>query len=151
MVIGIHNYYKIATNVYNNLDDVNYIISKSINNRFKNNATIVKLSDIAEGVKRFMTGITNERKLVKIFEIPLIPLCAVKHQSPMNFSQSICNFTDKGRSIIHESLKCMPRDVLYQVMNTKLYNRSIEYQDNRISKYVAQYGKCYITGKINRT
>ena len=27
-IIGIHNYYKIATNVYNNLDDVNYIITK---------------------------------------------------------------------------------------------------------------------------
>lgn len=148
MVIGIHNYYKIATNVYNNLDDVNYVISKSIKNRLKNNATVVKFRNIDENSKKFMTGITSERKITKIFDIPLIPICAIKHKSPMNFSQNICNYTVEGRKIIHENLKCIPKDVLNQVMNTKLFDRSIEYQDNRISKYVSQYGKCYITGKI---
>lgn len=148
MVIGIHNYYKVATNVYNNLDDVNYIISKSIKTRLKNNATVVRLKDIDENSKKFMTSITSERKITKIFDIPLIPICAVKHKSPMNFSQNICNFTVEGRKVIHENLRCIPKDVLNQVMNTKLYDRSIEYLDNRISKYVSQYGKCYVTGKI---
>lgn len=27
-------------------------------------------------------------------------------------------------------------------------SRSIEYQDNRISRYAAQYGKCAVTGKV---
>ena len=147
MVIGIHNYYKIATNVYNNLDDVNYVISKKIKNRLKNNSTIVKFREIDSNSKRFMTGTTNERKITKVLDIPLIPICAVKHTNPMNFSQGICNFTTQGRKLIHDNLKCISRDVLNQVVSTKLYNRNIEYHDNRISKYIAQYGKCYITGK----
>ena len=32
-------------------------------------------------------------------------------------------------------------------MRTYSKNKSIEYNDNRISKYVAQYGKCYVTGE----
>ena len=29
-----------------------------------------------------------------------------------------------------------------------LPNRSVEYMDNRVSLYVAQYGKCAVTGKV---
>ena len=32
-------------------------------------------------------------------------------------------------------------------MRTYSKNKSIEYNDNGISKYVAQYGKCYVTGE----
>ena len=32
-------------------------------------------------------------------------------------------------------------------MRTKEIGRSVEYMDNRISLYVAQYGKCAITGQ----
>ncbi len=32
-------------------------------------------------------------------------------------------------------------------MSTYSKTRSIEYNDNRISKYIAQYGQCYITGE----
>ena len=45
-IIGIHNYYKIATNVYNNLDDVNYIITKRIKNRLKNNSKTILFKDV---------------------------------------------------------------------------------------------------------
>lgn len=38
-------------------------------------------------------------------------------------------------------------NLLYQLMNQKISNSSIEYYDNRISLYSAQCGKCYITGK----
>lgn len=34
------------------------------------------------------------------------------------------------------------------LMRTKEVGRSVEYMDNRISLYVAQYGKCAITGQI---
>lgn len=147
-VIGIHNYYRIATNVYNNLDDVNYIITKRIKNRLKNNSKIELFKNINNNSKRFMIGIKDNRKIYSVLDIPLIPLCAIKHRSPMNFSQDICNFTESGRAKIHDNLRAIPHDVLVQVMNAKFYDRSIKYHDNRISLYVAQYGKCYVTGQI---
>ncbi|EJR06811.1 hypothetical protein II7_04871, partial [Bacillus cereus MSX-A12] len=66
---------------------------------------------------------------------------------PWNFSQVICNYTETGRNKVHSNLKAIPKDVLNQVMRTYSKNKSIEYNDNRISKYVAQYGKCYVTGE----
>ena len=33
-------------------------------------------------------------------------------------------------------------------MNNPVKNRTIEYADNRISLYAAQYGRCYVTGKV---
>ncbi len=132
-IIGIHNYYKIATNVYNNLDDVNYIITKRIKNRLKNNSKVELFKNINVNSKRFMIGIKDNRKIYNVLDIPLIPLCAIKHKSPMNFSQDICKFTESGRAKIHDNLTAIPHDVLIQVMNTKIYNRSIQYHDNRIS------------------
>ena len=36
--------------------------------------------------------------------------------------------------------------VLYQLMNNPCGNKSVEYNDNRIALYVAQKGKCAVTG-----
>jgi RNA-directed DNA polymerase len=36
--------------------------------------------------------------------------------------------------------------ILRHVMKHFIPNRSIEYNDNRISKFIAQYGKCAVTG-----
>lgn len=36
--------------------------------------------------------------------------------------------------------------VLYHLMNTPCSNASVEYNDNRIALYVAQKGKCAVTG-----
>jgi len=33
-------------------------------------------------------------------------------------------------------------------MRAKELNRSIEYMDNRLSLYCAQYGKCVVTGRV---
>ena len=36
--------------------------------------------------------------------------------------------------------------MLSYVVKTFIPNRTIEYNDNRISKFIAQYGKCAVTG-----
>ena len=38
-------------------------------------------------------------------------------------------------------------DTLYELMNSPCGKQSVEYNDNRISLYVAQYGKCAVTGQ----
>ncbi len=37
---------------------------------------------------------------------------------------------------------------MHLLAKAKPYGRSIEYMDNRISLYAAQYGKCAVTGKV---
>ena len=70
----------------------------------------------------------------------LLPITSIHHVNPLNFSQDTWNYTKEGRSKIHTNLRAIPKDVLVQVMITDSKNKSIEYNDNRISKYIAQYG-----------
>lgn len=147
-VIGIQNYFKIATNIYNNLTDINYNLLKITRIRLKHCSKTIKFKETSNTFKTFVNGIRNESKITTVMNIPMIPLIGVKRKNPMNFSQNICNYTEKGRHKIHNNLIAIPKDVLNQIMYSYIKNRSIEYNDNRISKYIAQYGKCYITGEI---
>ena len=51
----------------------------------------------------------------------------------------------EGRKEIHRNLR-VNMDILLRLMRNPVLNRSIEYTDNRISLYAAQYGKCAVTG-----
>ncbi|SCC52692.1 group II intron reverse transcriptase/maturase [Bacillus mycoides] len=146
-LVGIQNYYRYATTIYMDLTDVNYALLKSIKARLKKNATTVKFSETSILFRKKTKGIKPNTKIFSVQEAPLLPVTGVHHKNPWNFSQSICNYTRAGRSKVHKGLKAIPRDVLTQVMNTYSKNRSIEYNDNRISKYIAQYGRCYVTGE----
>lgn len=77
---------------------------------------------------------------------PIYPIYYIQFKNPMAFNRRICPYTSEGRAIVHDRLgiNC---NLLYQLMNQKLTDGSIEFYDNRISLYSAQQGKCYITSK----
>jgi 5-methylcytosine-specific restriction endonuclease McrA len=61
--------------------------------------------------------------------------------------KSVCKYTPEGRQEIHKNLG-VNTSIMLLLMRTKEVGRSIEYMDNRISLYVAQYGRCAITGQV---
>lgn len=147
MILGVHNYYKLATNIYENLTDVNYALMKTTRIRLRFCSKKMKFEETSDGFKKLVKGIRKDTKIITILDMPLIPITGVKHYSPKNFSQDICNYTRKGREKIHKNLIAIPRDVLNQVRNNYCRYRSIEYNDNRLSKYISQYGRCYVTNE----
>nr|WP_227002604.1 reverse transcriptase domain-containing protein [Salicibibacter kimchii] len=146
-LVGIQNYYRYATTICKDLTEVNYTLLKSIKPRLKKNATIVKFSETSVQFRRKTKGIRPSTKTFSVQGAPLLPITGVHRKNPQNFSQTICNYTIEGRNKVHKGLKAIPRDVLTQVMNTYSKSRSIAYNDNRISTYIAQYGRCYVTGE----
>ena len=116
--------------------------------RFKKCASTVKFSETSTLFKKKTRGIKPDTKIFRVQNSALLPVTGVHHKNPWNFSQHLCNYTKEGRRKIHQGLKAIPKDVLVQVMNSYSKNKSIEYNDIRISKYVAQYGKCYVTGEL---
>ena len=52
----------------------------------------------------------------------------------------------EGRKLIHKNLAIDTQTMLW-LMQNPAKGRSIEYADNRISLYAAQYGNCAVTGK----
>jgi RNA-directed DNA polymerase len=75
-----------------------------------------------------------------------VPIYAQRHKTNLCFSLDICNYTANGRAKIHENLKAINKNVLSYVMKNFIPNRTIEYNDNRISRFIAQYGRCAVSG-----
>lgn len=148
VVIGVQNYYKYATNIYNNLTEVNYSLLRTLKNRLSNLAKTIRFCETPIKFKKLTKGINNDTKILIIRNELMLPITGVHHRNPMNFSQSICNYTAIGREKIHSNLKVISEAELSYIRNNRSPNDSIEFNDNKISKYIAQYGKCHVLGKL---
>jgi 5-methylcytosine-specific restriction endonuclease McrA len=87
-------------------------------------------------------------KITYIAGIALFPIAGIKTKNVMNFSQNICNYTYKGREKIHDKLKYISQKILKYLMANPIQGETTEYNDNRISLYVGQKGKCSVTGEL---
>ena len=76
----------------------------------------------------------------------IVPIAYVQHRTPMDKKLKINKYTPEGRAEIHRNLVDINLGVLYYLMNTPCGKQSVEYNDNRIALYVAQKGKCAVSG-----
>ncbi len=128
MVMGMHNYYQIATHISLDMNKINRAVMAVITNRLKG---------IHEKGRRLTL---NERKrygkskmLRYLADEPIYPIGYVQHKIPMDRSSKI-------------SIKPVD-EIKLKLLRQQLYGRSMEYTDNRISLYLAQKGQCAVTGE----
>ncbi len=146
MVIGIHNYYQYATLVSKDCKAIqfqlNTILRNRLNQRLKKSGTIHRKYIAKKYGKSQMVRFINGEVLC--------PIGFVKTKNPMHKKKKICKYTTEGREEIHKSLKFDESviEVLHMIAKAVIPNRSIEYLDNRVSLYAAQYGKCAVTGRM---
>lgn len=140
-VIGIHNYYRIATNISVDMQKISFIVRNILHARVgkhtkKQGHTISKYIAINYG---------KSTQMKYVFGHAVIPISYVQHKIPM-FKRVIINkYTQEGRKEIHKSLNNININTLKYLMRNPIRKRSIEYNDNRLSLYSAQNGKCAIT------
>ena len=60
---------------------------------------------------------------------------------------SINQYTPEGRAEMHKKPDMLLESIMHYIMSNPVAGRSIEYNDNRISLYMGQLGKCAITGE----
>lgn len=142
VVAGLHNYYRIATNVSLDFAEIAYGIKLQFTNRFKDLKT--------EGTLK--PGFIKERygkskQLRYLNEHPLIPVGYVQTKDAQHKKKSINRYTPEGRAEIHKNLGFHTATLLW-LMKNPVMDKSIEFADNRISLFAAQHGKCAITGEI---
>lgn len=148
MVMGIQNYYRIATNVASDLSRIqqrNYRIMYNRLNTQRGNR-LVKQGRLLTDIEKKRYGKSQSLRYIAGTREPIYPIYYVQFKNPIAFNRKICSYTVEGRKIIHDKLR-INHSIMHQLMNQKIGNSSIEYYDNRISLYSAQWGKCYITGK----
>lgn len=75
----------------------------------------------------------------------LAPISFVQHKNPMFKKLIINKYTAEGRAEIHKNLEHVDMNILLYLMRNPVIGRSIEYNDNRLSLYSAQKGKCAVT------
>lgn len=142
-VLGIHNYFNRATHVNIEFSRLAYELQAFIYNRLKPVGKYEHPTNPPPTYKKFYSlGF----KTFKIANVYLFPLANVKTRNAMNFSQSLNPFTKAGRERIHKTIRSEIRHEISQLMKSKLPTRSVEYMDNRLSRYSMKMGKCEITG-----
>ena len=146
MVEGVQNYYRYATHISFDSSKIQRRISTVIKNRL--GKRVKKHGDINSKHIKERYGISQQLRFVE--GRPLVPIGYVQTKNPMHKKKSICKYTESGREEIHKNLQF--DDYILWVMKQLLYSyqrsESIEFTDNRISLYAAQYGKCKILGTV---
>jgi hypothetical protein len=144
MVTGIHNYYEIATRITRDCRKIGRIIDTAIKNRLK--TRVKKYGELdPKGFIRERYG--KSRQLRFISNQPLVPVGYPRARPPKLREFNVNQYTPEGRKSIHRDLKINTAVIRYMVHKTS-YSQcgTVEYEDNRISKYYGQYGKCAISG-----
>lgn len=140
-LLGIHNYYKIATLVNIDFHDIAFNVNKYIKQKLKK---YISTKGIKSKTYEKFYGDYNF-KTYYVGKVALFPILGVKFSIPYAFKQEISNYTKKGRELIHEELKYVDTKILRYIMENPIINASTEYNDNRISLYTAQKGVCAVS------
>lgn len=141
-VMGLQNYYRIATCITIDCSRIagyiDKVLKKKLGIRLKKTGTIQN-KYISE---RY--GMSKQVRFTNGYVI--CPIGYVQKKNPMYKPTKVNAYTPEGRELIHKSLGINVA-VLHRMMRETIPGRTVEYMDNRISLYAAQYGKCAITEK----
>lgn len=151
-VIGVHNYYSMATFICHDFHTLAFSVHKSLNTRLKKRLKTVKqarkrkLGYVIPDYIKERYGDSEQLKFVRGYA--LAPIGYVKHRNPMMKRCITNSYTSEGREAVHKMLgKSIDTGIMHYLMRNPIPYRTAAYNDNRISLYCAQYGKCAVTGR----
>lgn len=143
MVLGVQNYYSIATNINADCALLNRAVMTVFTNRLKK-----RLRKTGRTLTRFEQEKFGRSKMLRYTaetDEPIYPIGYTQYKHPMAFKGGVCCYTVSGRRTLHDNLR-VNTVLMQKLMKQPLGENSIEYADNRISLFSAQYGKCAISG-----
>ena len=143
VVAGLHEYYCVATEISEDFGKLAFSINKQLRNRLK--GEISRKGTLRNGFIKEKYG--KSRQMRFLHERPLVPVGYVQPKNAQHKRKSVNKYTPEGRTLIHKNLEIDTMTMLWLIRNP-VRGRSIEYADNRISLYAAQYGKCAVTGQL---
>ena len=151
-VFSAHNYYDMATMVCHDLHPLAFSVHKSLKARLRKRLKTAKQArkkklryPIPDFIKE-RYGNSDQLRFVRGYA--LIPIGYIKHRNPMMKRRVINSYTTEGREAIHKKLgRNIDTNIMHYLMRNPIPYRSAAYNDNRISLYCAQFGKCAITGE----
>lgn len=140
-VFGLHSYFNVATDCSADFSEIAYKCRSSLD-RLKSRQ--VKNGDkIPQYIKDYYG---KSKRLVMVHEMPLIPISFVNNKFQNGASQ-LSPYIEEDREKIHNELKIVRKEDIKYLVDNPVRNKSVEYNDNRISRFIVQQGKDFITGR----
>ena len=143
-VIGIHQYFQLATMISEEVSKISYEIQHKCKSR-KLERRIEQTGRTKQGYIEKIYGASKQLRYIN--EVAIAPIGYCKHKNPMYKKKKVNKYTPEGRELIYKNISVSQTAIQY-MLNNPIENRSIEYNDNRISLYVGQQGKCAVTGNV---
>lgn len=140
-VMGVHNYYRMATAASPDIQRLAFEIKIAIKNRLQERVQRRSDQTIPGYAKRY----AKSKEIRFIGKNILLPIGYIQHHPPIHKKKSVNKYTAAGRAEIHKNLESVDMTILHILMRNPNMSASAEYNDNRISLYVAQQGKCSVT------
>ena len=151
-VLGVHNYYSNATRISEDCAKMAFRIQANLKIRLGDRLkTARQMSGREESCKiplyiREKYGLSQQLRFWN--GCALIPLGYAQHRVAISRKRSINAYTPEGRKEIHKQLRNVDMSIMRYLMRNPVPNRSVEYNDNRLSLFAGQSGRCAVTGEI---
>ena len=148
MVMGIQEYYKIATAVNLDCRFLNRAVMIVLTSRLKTQTgnRLVKTGRKLTKVEKERYGKSAMIRYVAGSDEPIYPIGYIQHKHAKGYPLGKCYYSPTGRCTVHENLR-INVPLMLKLMRQPSFGYNAEYMDNRISLFSAQWGKCAVTGR----
>ncbi len=148
MVMGMQSYYRAATCICLDCNHLNRAVMTVFTNRLVNyrNTRLKKSGRKLSSTEKQWYGKSAMLRYDAATNEPIYPVGYVRYKNPLGLSARVCSYTVEGREGLHDNLK-INVPLMLRLMRQRVYDKSIEFADNRISLFSAQWGRCAVTGK----
>lgn len=142
MVLGIHNYYRIATHISLDCTRIQRRVLTCMKNRL--GRRLSNRGEITDKAIKDRYG--KSQQICFVGKKALAPIGFIQTKNAMNKKFKVNNYTVEGREEIHDNLR-IDTSIQQALLRQKHVGVSIEFIDNRNSLWYAQYGRCAILGQ----
>ena len=148
MVLGIQNYYRIATCISLDCRRVHRKIMTVLTNRLKTESggQLIREGGVMTESEKERYGKSKMIRYVSGINRPIYPIAFVKYKPAIGISSAVCCYSPSGRKKIHENLE-LNMALFTALRKTLPDGHSMEYADCRLSLLSAQKCKCAISGE----
>lgn len=149
MVIGMHEYYNMATMICEDVHKLFPSIDITMKTRLNDRQSFEKaVPERRKGGmdEYFYQKYQSSKQLRFVNGMVIVPVAYCRTCNPMCHSPTVNRYTPEGRTEIHRMLlKDAYMDVLLQLGRDNSIAESIEFCDNMLARFVAVKGKCEVS------
>lgn len=142
-VAGVQNYFRYASMVGEGCTEISHRIARCQYNRLRKVAKLRRPNNPSALYKK---RYSLTYKTWAIADIHLFPIANMTMKESRQFDPTLTIYNRNGRLRLQKSLEHLVETNIHKMMRSVAPNRSLEFVDNRLSRYSMKRGLCEISG-----